>query len=309
MTEQVDLSYLAAHPEICRPQAESLQRSIAWETMTSRGIPGFKQYGSYFSLMWICGIVNPQRANLIRSSYFWFRHIDDVADGDKPLPKQYQNKQEFLETKRELIGQLFSQASGPIYGDKEDLLLADYYSTAKKLNVDLSRESFAILDTIILDEERARNRRVLSQEELNSYFYKLDLACGDGALKLVGETFSSEELAMLSWAVRTWFNLRDFPKDLDSGIINISAQDIYLYNIDLDCIEGRPTVEQLMEYDPIKKWYGDQTKAGLNYLDYARADINRLPLKRITRFALNSRFVQPAERAFNRYSQMLTASR
>ncbi len=104
MIEQVDLSYLAAHPEVCRPQAEDLQRSIAWETMVTRGLPGFRQYGSYFGLMWLGGLINPERASLVRSSYFWFRHVDDIADGDKPLPRGYQSRQEFLENRWDLVG-------------------------------------------------------------------------------------------------------------------------------------------------------------------------------------------------------------
>ncbi len=305
MLEQLDLSDLAAHPENCRPQAESLQRSIAWETMARRGIRGFRQYGVYFASMWIGGVINPERAGLLRSSYFWFRHIDDVADGDKPLPKGYKNRQQFLQSKWDLVGQMFSEVNGPIYGDREDLLLADYYSLARKFNIDLSQESFSILDTIILDEERTRSRRVLTSEELTGYFDKLDFACVGGALKVVGETCEREDLSTLTYAVRTWFNLRDFPKDFDSGIINISREDIDQYGIDLSRINGAETFEQVMTYAPLRRWYEYQIVKGRDLLQAGKAEADSLPLKAVSRFVLSYCFIRPAEKTFNKYAEML----
>ena len=305
MKEQVNLSYLAAHPEICHSQAETLQRSIALETMGSRGLRGLKQYGGYFALMWVCGIIQPERASLLRSSYFWFRHLDDIADGDRALPEGYKSKQEFLQRKWELAGQMFSKQNGPIYGDEEDLLLADYYSKALKLNIDLSKESFSILDTIILDEERARKRRVLTQEELDYSFNQLDFACIGGALKVAGETCEAQDLKALNRAVRTWFNLRDFPKDFKRGIINISREGIFQYGIDLSRLEGLEVFEQVMTYAPMRRWYKDQVVTGRSFLQDGKAEVENLHLKGITRFALNFCFIRPAEGTFNRYADML----
>lgn len=295
MRAEVNLTYISAHPEICALQAEAWQRSIASEAIKSRGIRGMRQYGLYFAGMWAYGLVKPIRAALIRSAYFWFRHVDDVVDGDKPLPAGYQNQQEFMQEKVLLVQQISQPDGHPVFGDPEDILLADYFSLAKRLRIDLSEESLAVLDTIALDEERARTRRVLSQRELNDYFDKLDFACIGGALKVAGETCDSGDLSSLSWAVRTMFNLRDFPRDFAQGIINISREEMQLYDIDLDQLQGRATVTQLVEYEPMNGWYAYQTAMSKSFLHAAKNELRRLSLRPLTRLALNRFFITPVE--------------
>ncbi|MBU0999978.1 hypothetical protein KKE78_01095 [Patescibacteria group bacterium] len=62
--------------------------------------------------MWVYGLIEPARARLIKSAYFWLRHIDDIADGDKFLPQGYKSKQVFLQSKRELAKRLLSGEDG-----------------------------------------------------------------------------------------------------------------------------------------------------------------------------------------------------
>lgn len=303
--EQVNLSYFAAHPEICHPQAEALQRSIAWETMENRGIQGFKQYGLYFAVMWIGGLKYPEHAKLIRSGNFYWRWVDDVADGDRQLPEEYTTREEFLQRRRNIVQQLFFQPESNIYGEREDILLADYYCVARRLGVDLRQESLAILDSIIWDEERARNRRVLTQDELIEGIDKSDLACISGGLKVAGESCTPYDLSTLSWAVRTRFNLRDFPKDFAQGMINISTEDVEEYGVDLTKVAGRSTVEQLVAYGPMRAWYKNQTAVGRNFLDEALITLDQLDLKWITRLVLNVNFIRPTQSTLNRFAKML----
>src|SRR3989344_9110621 len=101
-----NLLELMSDPNLCKRQARSLQRTIAFETIKIRGVRGLKQYGRYFTLFWLYGLLEPDRARLIKSSYFWFRHIDDIADSDKPLPWGYSTKREYLKIKRNIIKQL-----------------------------------------------------------------------------------------------------------------------------------------------------------------------------------------------------------
>ncbi len=312
MSEQeplVDLSRFLVYPDLLQKEATRLQRFIAWKTMTNRGVGGFTQYGAFFVGMWVYGLVEPERAGLIRSAYFWLRHIDDVADGDKVLPAGYKSKHNFLQRKIALTEQVFSGGGIDVFGDREDILLVDYYSLAKRLKIDLRDESLAILDTIVLDEERARSRRSLTKEELNSYFDRLDFACVGGGLKVAGETCDSYDLFSLSWAVRTMFNLRDFPKDFAQGIINISREDIADYGIDLGQLKGRDSVERLCAYDPMRKWYEDQVETGLDFLADARKGISEMKLHWVTCCALDFSFVGPTNRVLGKYANMLAALR
>ncbi|MBI2020404.1 hypothetical protein HYS94_03195 [Candidatus Daviesbacteria bacterium] len=304
--ENVNLSNLLAQPKVLQAEADKLQRSIGWETLTSRGKRGFIQYGSYFAAMWGFGLIYSEESRLFRSANFYWRFIDDIADKDRPLSPWYKSREEFLQHKKGTIHQLFSQPESTIYGDKEDILLADYYSTSRKLGVDLSQESFDILDSIIFDEERARERRILTQQELDEYFGQLDPACIRGALKVAGETCDHRNFDPLSLAVRTMFNLRDFPKDFRDGLINMSEEDIKRYGVELEALRV-DRVEQFAGYHPMRRWYQDQITAGQYYLDVSRKILSRLELKKITRFVTRAFFERPAQTTLGKYAKIFAA--
>lgn len=305
-TGLVYLSELQGRPQVLKSEAAKLQRLTAWETMTNRGWAGFAKYGIYFGFMWIAGIKYPEEARLFRSGNFYWRYVDDVADNDKLLPKRYKTREEYLQTKRAIIQQLFSVQDAVIYGDKEDVLLADYCLAAKNLGVDLRQESLDILDSIIFDEERARQRKLLTQQELDDYFELLDPACISGALKVAREPVDVGEFWPLSMAVRTMFNLRDFPKDFRDGLINISIEDIENYGVDLVQLEGRSTIRELIAYDSMRRWYFDQVAAGLRYLGQSTDRLNGLELKRVTRIVLGMHFEGPTRKNLTSYAKMLS---
>lgn len=305
MREQIDLAYFAAHPKLCDKEAGSLQRSIAWEAMSSRGLRGFTQYGIYFGGMWVYGAYQPTQAGIIRSGNFYWRWVDDGGDGDIALPPRYSSQEQFLQVKKDLVDGLFANPIRVSFGDRQDILLIHYFLKSKKLGIDLGKESKDILDTLIWDEERARNRRILTQTELNEGLGKLDLACVDGAFKVANEPYSSKDLESLSWAMRIMFNLRDFPKDFSRGIINISAEDIENYGVNLRELDGVTRVEQLLSYEPMRGWYKDQVEQGLGFLQEAGQQTKQMKLRWITRLALGLNFFWPADKTLNRYAQMI----
>ena len=303
----VNLSYLISHPKALDAEAGKMQRETAIETITNRGLRGFAKYGVYFSVMWAAGVKYPLEADLLRSGNFYWRYVDDVVDHDRPLSERYSSQAEYLQQKRATLTQLFYPTGELTFGDREDVMVAHYHSLAGRLGIDLTQESFDILDTIIFDEERCRDRRILSQKELDDYFELLDPACIKGALKVAREDCDPEEFHPLSMAVRTFFNLRDFPKDFEDGLINISKEDIEKYEVDLNQLEGRATLEQLLLYGPIREWCLDQTNAGLRFLEESDKRLERLKLKPITNFVLWLHFERPARKNLNKYAQMLVA--
>ena len=301
----VDLSELSNQPTKVRELANRLQRAVAFETIFVRGIDGAIRYGPYFSTFWIYGLTDPERARIIKSGYFWLRHIDDIADGDKPVPTDYSSRKEYLEGRREIVNALASGSTA--IGDKQDIMLLDYLLTAKRLGFDLSGESLAILDTMIIDEERSRTGRILTQQELTEYYDKLDYACIDGALKVAGEGYTSKDLEDLSMAVRTRFNLHDLTRDLKAGIINVPREDIARYGIDLAMCARLQRVEQLFTYEPMRIWYEDQVAFGLDALQRAKDKLRIMRLKWQTRLALDFVFAKPAEKTFRRYKGLLAS--
>ncbi len=300
----VNLSALLAQPEVLEAEAGKLQRSIAWETMVSRGVKGFMKYGIFFGALWVGGIKYPEVTGLFRSGYLYWRYVDDVADNDRPLPQGYNNKTEYLHNKRTTLTRLFDNSTKIFYGERPDILLVYYHSLAARYGIDLTQESFDILDTIIFDEERARQRKVATQAELDVYFAMLDSSYIKGTLKITREDGYTKELSPLSKAVSKFYTLRDFPKDFKQGLINISREDIDKYNVDLSKLDGRSTVAELITYEPIKNWYRDYAEVGLKLLDESDARLGELKLKPLTGFVLRQRYERAAKKGLTRYAQM-----
>lgn len=299
MGTKIDLADLVNRPAMCRRTAGRLQRAVALETAATRGIGGFRQYGLYFLTFWLYGIVQPTRARALRDGYFSARYWDDVADRDRPLPRGYATIKEFLDNKSRLVMQLYDpRRPAPLPGDEADAMLAGLYLSSQVLGISLLDETLAIFDSLKLDAERGSSRRVLTEEELRRSFRNLDYACVDGAFKIAGEPYRAELLQNLSNAVRIWYSLRDFPKDLKAGIINISSQDMASYGINLDMCKG--DTPELLAYRPFHEWYADQAALGHSYLAAAKQTIKETPFKFLTRLALNFNFVSPAERFFSK---------
>lgn len=302
----IDLVQVATNPVQCEKEASLLRRSIALETIQKRGWQGVKQYGRYFASFWVYGLVEPDRASVLQSTYFWLRHIDDVADQDKPVPSMYESRHQFLTAKRDMVESYFSGTAAPVYGERPDILLVSADLTTQKLGFSLRQETSAVLDTIIFDEERSRSKRVPAQQELDDYFNKLDFACLNGALKIAGEQHCRDtDLPDLSWATRIVFNLRDFPKDFAAGIVNISREDMQKYGVDTNVLAECKTIEELVAYSPMRRWYSDQLTAAQHFLDVGRVGLAGLGLKWITRLAIQVSFINPDQKYLNGFRDLL----
>ncbi|GEM_PF-5193991 len=302
MKTKIDLVDLVNAPSLCRRTAGRMQAVIAFETLTLRGIGGFRQYGLYFFTFWLYGIFQPTRARAIRDGYFSARYWDDVADRDRPLPQGYATIKEFLDNKSLLVRQIYDpRKPAPLPGDEADAMPADLYLSSQAMGISLLDETLAIFDALKLDAERS-NRRMLTEEELKRAFRKLDYACVNGALKIAGEPYRAELLHDLSNAVRIWYSLRDFPNDMAAGIINISSQDMARYGINPDMCQG--TLPELLAYGPFHEWYAAQAGLGQSYLAAARQTIKETPFKFLTRLALDFNFVSPAERFFSQTANL-----
>lgn len=301
----VNLTELIINPSLCEKRASALQRKIALETVQSRGwLEGTRQYGRYFLSMWLYGLQNPDGAKIIRDGNFCFRLVDDIADGDRPLPISSKTKQEYLQRRKDVLRRLYA---GKIYasGEEEDVLVVDWMRRERRLGISLGGEALDILDSIIFDEERARSRRILTQQELYNYFQQLDLACLSGSLKVAGEKCSPQQLADIAMAVRIMFNLRDFPEDYARGVINISREDLDKYDIDLAHCDGKTTVEEVIADPSLRSWYKDQTNLGLRLLQKGREAQKRLGLKIETRTGLWLNFERPVEAVLGRYKRLI----
>lgn len=303
----MDLASLVDSPDVVDKRARSLRRKVMFETLKIRGFRGVRQYGKMFAAMWLYGLLEPTPSRILNSGYFWLRDIDDKIDGDKIL---HGDKLAYIAQKRELVTQIATY-SLTIPAEEVDILLLNYIQLSHEQGYSLIDETHAILDAIEFDAKRSQTAYVPTQKELDDYFKKLDFACIEGAMKVAGDADLTSTAFDLSWAVRTWFNLRDFSRDLLSGIINIPVEDIARYGVELDAVKdlagSDPSIACILSHKPLRSWYSDQLERGESSIEKAAVVIATAPYKgRFTRYALKSRFLQPAAHSFAQLHRLVS---
>lgn len=310
---EISLDHQLHSPQKYSKEVEEIQRQVAWETMRSRGLNGFTQYGVMFSAFWIGGLYRPFEASFFRSGYGILRVYDDVGDQDRPVPAGYDSAGEYLAEKRSLIDEVHRGSRG-LRGEQHDRLLIDAVMRARRMKIDLFKEWGNIMDTIIFDEERSRDRRICTRDELDAYFVKLDSACIDGALKVVGDK-KEPKMDALEVAVRTMFNLRDFAKDFQDGLVNIPGEDVTDYGVNLAGFDGvdfrsmdwDKRMKVLFEDPGLRDWYGDQLEAGKQAFAGSAGILNDENYKSVTRLVLKQLFVNPTASKLNQIERLLAA--
>ena len=196
-----------------------------------------------------------ERSHLMENYYIAMRFVDDVADGDVPLPDGYASSADYVQQK---IDNLTARG---LPKDKVDELFKLCFKLAKEAGFDISEETVDILESLLFDAKRKGTHQIFSGQELYDHFYKLDIrGVIGGALKACGESpehFSA--IQPLGEADRIYYNLRDLKEDLKAGLVNISAEDCERLDITIDTLKSR----KYKNHPGVLQWCKEQAKKGL----------------------------------------------
>jgi phytoene/squalene synthetase len=156
-------------------------------------------------------------------SYFYFRCLDDVADGDRACgsgPGRFLDRQS-------------SQwCTGPAAAEAKDeaaILFNFIWTEFTRRNFPSRRARFLalrIIEGLRFDLERRSRPRLVRRAELDDYYAKVVLAPACLAHLILDAHAASEALQEISGLIGRLQSLRDLHADWVAGVINIPLEDL-----------------------------------------------------------------------------------
>lgn len=217
---------------------------------------------------------SPTRGSFLEYYYVMMRYLDDVVDGDAPLPEGYQDPQEYMEHKISFSKDL----SGP--RDAVDYLMLHCLGLGEQFGQEFQQETEDILHSLLFDAKRRDTWEVFPAATLQEHFHKMDIR---GTIRATLKIFGDDPdqyplLEPLGVACRYQYDIEDVCSDLKAGYVNITREEIESLGI-------RP--EELRDPDSpgIKQWVQKHALEGMKLLEEHRLRVregNFSPLARAT---------------------------
>lgn len=229
----------------------------------------------------------PIRGSFLESYYVLMRYLDDVVDGDAPLPKGYSNESEYILQKIEFS----KQVSNPV--DEVDYLLIHCFELANKFKEEFTNETQDILQSLLFDANRRGKHIIFPKEKLEEHFHKLDIR---GTIKATLKVFKEDPekyllLEPLGMASRYQYDLEDFEADIAAGYVNISKEECDKFGI---------SENDLMNINSprIQKWYYQRSLDGLSLLEEHHRRLPKGGFSILARATFPLVYEKPAKRVF-----------
>ncbi|MBI2337623.1 hypothetical protein HYU95_00410 [Candidatus Daviesbacteria bacterium] len=167
-------------------------------------------------------LLGKTRGKMIEADYLVMRELDDMADGDTPVPKDYNSASQYIEEKISFL----RNPNTP--RDNADKLLLYCEQLSQQEGLSLTQEREFILRSMLFDAQRFGTYQIFPAAILDEHFYRCDIeGTGKGALKIFGEDPAKYRLVEpLGVVSRIHDNLLDYERDVKAGYINIPEEDI-----------------------------------------------------------------------------------
>lgn len=189
-------------------------------------------------------------APALRPAYLICRIIDDIADGERNIPPNFESFIALVDTAQEQI------LSGAVVKKSMIMFLLQYAilltSRRERIQGETQKAYADTFNAMIVEYKRRTNKQLLSQKELisvhtsSSYFpHNIGLIC----LGSNNRAADTPELAELIGRIDA---LRDIEKDLQLGIVNIPNTIMNVSNCSYSSIVENP--QRVYTYPAIRKW-------------------------------------------------------
>jgi hypothetical protein len=198
----------------------------------------------------------PSRGKFLESYYTLMRYLDDVVDGDAPLPEGYRDASEYLLEKIRF-------SKNPDHPkDEVDYLMLFCFELAEKFGEEFHSETKDILDSLLFDAKRRGKLILFPKEELMHHFHVLDVK---GTIRATLKVFKEdpdkfEILEPLGNASRYQFDLEDFEADIAAGYVNISKEECNHFGITPEDLHNIPSPK-------IKSLFRHRAEEGMELLE------------------------------------------
>jgi phytoene/squalene synthetase len=282
--------------------AEAFKQSLRQEILANRG----PKYRAFFygmeAAVKAAQVMLPQgkeRTTFLGTYYALMRYIDDVVDGDRPLPDGYESATAFVE---ELLAWNDVHANEEIPPQNPVQRLLNFcLDMGKRFDADFHDETRELLGSMLFDAKRRGTGDIHAEQELQDYFHSLDIrGTIRGCLKAFAEDPTYEaDLMPLGEATRIHYNLRDLEEDIQAGLINISREDMARLGI------TRDDVAIGIQSNSVREWCREQGATAFHMLEEHQKIVTGLPLKSLTKMVLFRRYEKPARQFLAEYMKTM----
>lgn len=234
--------------------AKNMRSRVFKHMLKTRGwkYSAFLRYLRFFKYV----SFSPTRGDFLESYYTLMRYLDDIVDGDAPLPLGYLDTVNFLKEKI----QFSENPNNP--KDEVDFLMLHCFNLSKRFHEDFQLETKDILYSLLFDANRKGKGIIFPEKELMRHFHLMDVR---GTIKATLKIFKEDPkkyklLKPLGIATRYQFDLEDFEADIKAGYVNITKEECLLFGIETADLHNSQS-------SGIKKWFKYRAQQGLNLLE------------------------------------------
>lgn len=231
----------------------------------------------------------PIRGEFLESYYVLMRFLDDIVDGDAPLPEGYLDESDYISHKIRFS----KNPINPI--DEVDYLMLFCFELAESFGEDFQAETEDILNSLHFDAKRRGKMIIFSKKELMHHFHLLDIR---GTIRATLKVFKDdpemyELLEPLGVACRYQYDIEDIEADLAAGYVNISQEDCMQFDISQEDLNDPSSLK-------IKKWMRQRAKDGLQLLEEHHRRLHEGNFSLLARWTFTLVYEFPAKKVFKK---------
>ena len=230
---------------------------------------------------------SPKRGSFLEYYYVLMRYLDDIVDGDAPLPDGYCSESEYIAEKIDFVNNLMSPK------DEVDYLILHCFEIGEKFNHEFFEETNDILRSLHFDAKRRGKHKIFSREELHKHFHQLDIkGTIKATLKIFGEDPDKYEvLEPLGTACRYHYDIEDFKDDIAAGYINIPKEEMDELGISLN---------DILTYNSSKLelWLYKHAREGIQLLNRHTENMKEVDFSLLSRATFPLVYKWPAQKIF-----------
>ena len=264
-------------------QFKQVQREL-FSRLINRNSKKYKSF-LWFLRFFKYASMDADRGNLLEAYYVFMRYVDDVIDGDAPLPARYTSKVDFLAEKLRFTNTL----NNPLDDADQVFLYCQYLQ--QKTGISLNDETKDILMAMYFDAKRVETATQATQQELDDHYFMLDIR---GTIRATLKVFGEDPdkvgfLVPLGRATRIQYDLEDLSSDLQAGIINIPSEDMIKYKLGDRAHSDNGNLDI---------WTMEKAREGMMLLDEHRIQLPKAGFRLLTRATLKWVYEYPAHKYF-----------
>lgn len=248
-------------------------------------------------------VAGNDKGRLARNTYFLFRNLDDILDGDREDLKGIETPVAYAHNYRRQIDSGEYDPTDPI-----SHLLQQALEGYASLSQDQERhkQNFKdIIDAMLLEQELAQKRTIMSETQLRRYHEVLFSPIIDLAFTGLGSHMSSATVPEFWEALGRTYSVRDLEEDWNRGIINIPAEVLNAAGLTSEAPYG-----DVMGNPVIQRWIQDEMNLSNELLCSFRDRLQHLerPEPFFARFLCRNR-IKRMQRVIDRHRDPMFPSR